>query len=67
MKTVLKPNQSSVTRNDLQELGFSDAQIDNFEALRSMYPYIEFFESRQEWQRVQFMKWMVSRELVASR
>jgi hypothetical protein len=67
MKTVLNPNQSSVSRNDLLDLGFSDTQINHFESLRAMYPYIEFFDSRQEWQRVQFMKWMVSREMVAVR
>jgi hypothetical protein len=63
MKLSLYPVHTSIARSDLVAAGFAPAEIDALEALRAAYPYVEFFDSRQELQRLRFMKWMISRDL----
>ena len=62
MKTPLHPIRLSTTRSDLLAAGFSAAEIDRLEKLRGVYPYMEFLDSRQELQRLRFMKWMIRRD-----
>ncbi len=59
MNTSLHPTRTSMTRSDLVAAGFTPAEIDALEAIRATYPYVEFFDSRQELQRLRFMKWMI--------
>ena len=62
MNMSLDPTRTSMTRSDLVAAGFAPAEIDALEAIRATYPYVEFFDSRQELQRLRFMKWMISRD-----
>ena len=61
MNALLHPARTTLTRSDLLATGFTPAEVDAFEALRAAYPYIEFFDSRQELQRLRFLKWRLSR------
>lgn len=65
MHTSPQPMRTTVTRSDLLAEGFTVTEVDALEALRAVYPYVEFFESRQEIQRLRFMKWMIDREPVS--
>lgn len=62
MSTTLQTTRITVTRSDLLAEGFTPSQIEALEALRAVYPYIEFFDSRQEIHRLRFMKWMIGRK-----
>lgn len=62
MKTPLHPTRVTTTRSDLLASGFTTAEIDALEALRALYPYVEFLDSRQELERLRFMKWMINRD-----
>jgi hypothetical protein len=62
MNSVVNRQRQTLTRADLALVGFTAEQIDALEALRACYPYIEFFDSRQELQRLRFMKWMIGRD-----
>ena len=62
MKMPLHPTRVTTTRSDLLANGFSTAEIAELEKLRTTYPYVEFLDSRQELQRLRFMKWMISRD-----
>jgi len=62
MSMSLQTTRITVTRSDLLAEGFTTAQVDALEALRADYPYVEFFDSRQEIDRLRFMKWMIGRK-----
>ena len=57
-QTSVYPRPEEVTENDLRDAGFSETQIDEFKNMREMYPYIEYVDSRQEWHRLRFVKWL---------
>ncbi len=61
MNTLLHPEQTALTRGDMLAAGFTSSQVDALEILRANYPYLEFFDSRKELQRLRFMKWMIGR------
>lgn len=61
MQTPLYPNRVTPSKSDLLAAGFTMAEIEALDALRANYPYVEYFDSRQELQRLRFMKWMISR------
>ena len=65
MNALVHQGEPAVTASDLAEAGFSDEQIEALETLRANYPYIEFFDSRKELQRLRFMKWMIGRKRTA--
>jgi hypothetical protein len=46
-----------VTSADLEQAGFTESQIDQLDALAKCYPFIEFTDSIEEWQRLVFLKW----------
>jgi hypothetical protein len=60
--TSLHPTRITTTRSDLLAAGFTTTEIEALTALRATYPYVEFLDSRQELQRLRFMKWMISRD-----
>ena len=62
MKMTINQTRTTTTRSDLLMVGFTTAEIESLEALRATYPYVEFLDSRQELQRLRFMKWMISRD-----
>lgn len=62
MKTPLHPNRMTMTHSDLLAAGLSVAEIERLEKLRGVYPYMEFLDSRQQLQRLRFMKWMIKRD-----
>lgn len=51
-----------VTKQDLKHVGFSEEQIAELDELRRSYPLLEFLDSRQEWNRLAFMKWRIEQE-----
>jgi hypothetical protein len=42
---------------ELQELGFTEPQIEKLIALRSQYPFLEWVDTDRQWQRLLFLKW----------
>ena len=46
-----------LTAADLIRRGFTAQQIRRLEALRDVYPVIEFVESNETLQRLHFLKW----------
>jgi hypothetical protein len=52
------PRPDEVTENELREAGFDDEQIEQLRSMRDMYPYIEYVDSRKEWHRLRFVKWL---------
>lgn len=54
------------TRNELRAAGFSEEQVDELEQLRQYYPHIEFLDSRRQWHRLRFMKWLIEERETAS-
>ena len=62
MNMPLQTTRVTITRDDLLAEGFTLAQVEALEALRAVYPYVEFLDSRQELQRLRFMKWMIGRK-----
>lgn len=54
-----------VSRYELKREGFDDDQIETLEDLREQYPFVEFLDSRQEWNRLAFMKWLIERRETA--
>jgi hypothetical protein len=59
-----KPATLALMHDDLARLGFAPEQIARLEALRDVYPVIEFVESNEQLQRLQFMKWRIARQQV---
>lgn len=60
MQTPLHPARVTTSRSDLLSAGFTPTQIEALENLRALYPYVEFLDSRQELERLRFMKWMIN-------
>lgn len=53
-------HQTRITsRQDLLDQGFDAEQLEKLIELRDRYPFIEFLDSRQEWNRLAFLKWLV--------
>jgi hypothetical protein len=52
------PRPDEVTENELREAGFSESEIEELKNMREMYPYIEYVDSRREWHRLRFVKWL---------
>ena len=55
--SALKPTRKEMTASMLEERGFTKDQIDQLIALKNVYPYPEFFDTAQQWKRLQFLKW----------
>lgn len=49
------------SRQDLLDQGFDEEQLEVLTRLRDQYPFIEFLDSRQEWNRLAFLKWLMER------
>jgi hypothetical protein len=51
----------TITADNLMQSGFTTEQVERLEALRAAYPFIEFADSAEEWQRLVFLKWLYTR------
>lgn len=54
----VQPRPDDVTEENLRESGFTDEQITQLRSMREMYPFIEYVDSRHEWHRLRFVKWL---------
>jgi hypothetical protein len=54
----IHPQTDSVTEEDLRGHGFTADEIAHLRSIREMYPYIEYVDSRYEWHRLKFVKWL---------
>ena len=54
------PQSPEVTEQTLSEEGFDPEEIARLRELRDMYPYVEYVDSRSEWHRLRFVKWLYS-------
>lgn len=57
----VSPRRDELTELQLAQEGFSPDEIARLRDLRDMYPYIEYVDSRREWQRLRFVKWLYHR------
>lgn len=57
MVAALTTMTHTLTTDDLEEAGFSPAEIDCLVQLRDRYPYLEFTDSPRQWDHLKFMKW----------
>lgn len=55
--TAQRPPQRVPEIADLIEGGFTDTQIMHMRSLRAAYPFVEYVDSRRQWERLQFLKW----------
>lgn len=62
MKTLTETTRAPLTRGDLLAEGFTTAQISALEDMKAYCPYVEFFDSRKDIERLRFMKWMINRK-----
>ncbi len=56
MITSTTPRQV-VSTEDLELAGFTAAEIDCLHRLKRHYPYVEFTDTPDQWQRLVFLKW----------
>lgn len=52
------PRPDGVSETDLRQEGFSEDEIGQLRDMLEMYPYIEYVDSRREWHRLRFVKWL---------
>lgn len=54
----LSPRPREMPELTLEQAGFTQEQIQNLRDVREMYPYIEYIDTRREWHRLRFVKWL---------
>lgn len=54
----VSPRRDEVNETELRNEGFSEDEIVQLRDMREMYPYIEYVDSRREWHRLRFVKWL---------
>ncbi|MBX6341479.1 MAG: hypothetical protein IRY97_03400 [Thermomicrobiaceae bacterium] len=54
----VSPRPSEMSDFELEQAGFTKEEIERLRNLREMYPYIEYVDSRKEWHRLRFVKWL---------
>lgn len=52
------PQPNEITERTLAAEGFSPDEIAHLRDLREVYPYIEYVDSRRQWHRLRFVKWL---------
>src|SRR4051812_3935773 len=58
MTAIAVVQTSDVAEAVLREQGFSEAQIERYQALRATYPFADLCGSLQEMKRLMFTKWL---------
>lgn len=56
MITSATPRQV-VSVEDLELAGFTPTEIDRLHCVKRHYPYVEFTDTPDQWQRLVFLKW----------
>ena len=56
----VSPQSHEVNEQTLADEGFSGEEIARLRELKGMYPYVEYVDSRSEWHRLRFVKWLYS-------
>jgi hypothetical protein len=59
--TSVSPRPEDQAEWSLEQSGFTKEQIARLRELRDMYPYIEYMDSRRQWHRLRFVKWLYAR------
>ncbi len=54
----LQPHLGAQAEDELEQAGFTKEEIDRLHRLREMYPFIEYVDSRRQWHRLRFVKWL---------
>ncbi|MGA7670793.1 MAG: hypothetical protein WBW04_10260 [Nitrolancea sp.] len=54
----VQPHRGVQAEDDLEQAGFTKEEIDRLRRLREMYPFIEYVDSRRQWHRLRFVKWL---------
>lgn len=54
----VSPRPNDVSEATLKQDGFSSEEIARLRELRDTYPFVEFVDSRREWHRLRFVKWL---------
>lgn len=54
---TLSTQPVSITVEDLAEVGFTAEQIEKLSALKACYPFVEYVDNGNHWQRLLFLKW----------
>lgn len=54
---ALSTRSVSITVDDLVEVGFTAEQIEKLSALKACYPFVEYVDNANHWQRLLFLKW----------
>ena len=54
----VQPRLDAPAEDALDQVGFSREEIERLRRLRDMYPYIEYVDSRSQWHRLRFVKWL---------
>ena len=54
----VRPHLNAPAEDALDQAGFSREEIERLRRLRDMYPYIEYVDSRSQWHRLRFVKWL---------
>jgi hypothetical protein len=52
---VIDVEPSSIT--ELRRVGFTTEQIERLVVLRAQYPFLEWVDTDNQWQRLLFLKW----------
>ncbi len=54
----LQPHVGTQSERELEQVGFTREEIDRLRRLREMYPFVEYVDSRSQWHRLRFVKWL---------
>jgi hypothetical protein len=54
----VSPRAGDLSDVALEQAGFTREEIDRLRRLRDMYPFIEYVDSRRQWERLSFVKWL---------
>lgn len=54
----VSPRPGDMPELTLEEAGFTRVEIERLRRLRETYPYIEYVDSRRQWHRLRFVKWL---------
>lgn len=54
---TLPPRPALITADDLQDQSFSPKSIKRLLELKAVYPFVEYTDTNNQWQRLQFIKW----------
>lgn len=54
----VSPRPNDIDERSLKEDGFTDEEVARLREIRDSYPFLEYADSRSEWHRLRFVKWL---------